>query len=697
MIKFIKFIFWTIFLIVLVAAIGIFVFIKTFDLNKYKSYAERVVYEQTGRKLSLNGDAWLKISLMPTAVLNDVSLSNPSWTPTPDMVKAKSVEVSLSVLPLLDKEILIDTVKLVEPEVYLYVSKTGQNNWTFEKPRVKLAQAEPQILSDASMQTTATPYNLLAKNVNITDGIVIYHDLKSGAKTDVRVQSFDLTAEDMTSDVDIVTDLLFNGEKIALSATTGSIQTLLRDEPDFPVHAKVKAYGATADADLKLSGLLSGDISFKGDVNAHNPAGNFGAPDMNVQTALSGNFTNIVAQIQKLNVNGNIITGTVKANLSGAKPYINAVLKSPKIDVAKFSAPVKKASISLVSTVEAASFVPATPLDLSALNILNADAKINISQLVVNQDLSLNNVALTAKLNKGVLSLNPLSVDLGGGQVTGNATINSQQKTFAADLTGKNIVLQKMLPYLAQPKTGAFGITEGGVTDLRLKLNSQGSDLRKIVENLDGQAILIVDRSTIQTGSLKYLQGNLLTSILKTLNVRTKERNMILKCAVARADIQNGLVKFPKGIVFHAKSLTVVSDGTLNLKNDNLNLTIKPFNGKIKDTNVVQAISSLLKVEGTVQNPRLTLDNSAVIKNVVGIAAAGPAFLGSELLFDADESPCYTALKGTSYEKMFPAPKGVQAKGQNVYQGATDAISGGVNMITDTAKGFFNMLTGKKK
>ncbi len=696
MIKFIKFVFWTIFLIVLVAAIGIFVFIKTFDLNKYKSYAERVVYEQTGRKLSLNGDAWLKISLMPTAVLNDVSLSNPSWTPTPDMVKAKSVEVSLSVLPLLDKEIVIDTVKLVEPEVYLYVSKTGQNNWTFEKPGVKLAQAEPESATDAVPEVSA-PLNLVAKEVDITDGIVIYHDLKSGAKTDVRVQSFDLTAEDMTSDVDIVTDLLFNGEKIALSATTGSIQTLLRDEPDFPVHAKVKAYGATADADLKLSGLLSGNISFTGDVNAHNPAGNFGAPDMNVQTALSGNFTNIVAQIQKLNVNGNIITGTVKADLSGAKPYINAVLKSPKIDVAKFSAPVKKASINLVSTAEAASFVPATPLDLSALNILNADAKINISQLVVNQDLSLNNVALTAKLNKGVLSLNPLSLELGGGQVTGNASVNSQQKIFVADLTGKNIVLQKMLPYLSHPQPGAFGITEGGVTDLRLKLNSQGSDLRKIVENLDGQVILIVDRSQIQTGSLKYLQGYLLTSILKTLNVRTKEPHMTLKCGVVRADIQKGLVKFPKGIVFHAKSLTVVSDGTLNLKNDNLNLTIKPFNGKITDTNVVQAISSLLKVEGTVQNPRLTLDNSAVIKNVVGIAAAGPAFLSSELLFDADESPCYTALKGTSYEKMFPAPKGVQAKGQNVYQGATDAISGGVNMITDTAKGFFNMLTGKKK
>ena len=189
MIKFFKFLLWSVFGLVAVAAIALFVFIKTFDLNKYKSYAEKAVYEQTGRKLSLNGDAWLKISLVPTAVLNDVSLSNPSWAPTPDMVKAKSVEVSVSVLPLLNKEIVIDTVRLVEPEVYLYVSPTGENNWTFEKSGVQTAQAAPLMANDAAVEVSA-PLNLVAKEVDIENGIVIYQDLKSRSKTDVRVQSF---------------------------------------------------------------------------------------------------------------------------------------------------------------------------------------------------------------------------------------------------------------------------------------------------------------------------------------------------------------------------------------------------------------------------------------------------------------------------------------------------------------------------
>ena len=89
-------------------------------------------------------------------------------------------------------------------------------------------------------------------------------------------------------------------------------------------------------------------------------------------------------------------------------------------------------------------------------------------------------------------------------------------------------------------------------------------------------------------------------------------------------------------------------------------------------------------------------ENKSIIKNVVGVAAGGPAFLGSQLLMDVDEYPCYTALKGTVYEKMFSAPSGVKAAGQSVYQGANDIVNNGVDLVTDAAKNVFNFLKGKK-
>ena len=104
----------------------------------------------------------------------------------------------------------------------------------------------------------------------------------------------------------------------------------------------------------------------------------------------------------------------------------------------------------------------------------------------------------------------------------------------------------------------------------------------------------------------------------------------------------------------------------------------------------------MIKIAGTVENPKIAIDDSAVIKNVVGIAAAGPAFLGSQMVLDVDESPCYTALKGTAYQDMFPAPKGVKATGQGVYQGTSEAVSDSVDMLKNTAKDVINLFKRKK-
>jgi len=101
-------------LLVLIAGAvgGGYYFLKTFDLNKYKSYAENLVFKETGRKLAINGDADLGISLIPTLIVNDVELANPSWAKQPQMVKIKQLELKFALLPLLRKVGVVSTVSL---------------------------------------------------------------------------------------------------------------------------------------------------------------------------------------------------------------------------------------------------------------------------------------------------------------------------------------------------------------------------------------------------------------------------------------------------------------------------------------------------------------------------------------------------------------------------------------------------------
>lgn len=694
--KFFKFLFWFILIVFLVVLVGGFIFLKTFDLNKYKSYAEDIVYKQTGRKLSLNGEAGLKISLIPTVVLNDVSLSNAEWAKPEDMIKAEKIEVSMDILPLLHKQVVINTVHLTRPQVNLAVSKNGTPNWAFTPVEAKTAgtisktQNEPAVAA----AKTAAAIGIVAKHLQIDNGSVVYQDMKTGGTTNVQINTVNLTSAGMDDNINLDFDVLLNGNKITGTAETGSINSVLQNRPDFPVKAAVKAFGANLQTNLKLNNL-KGDLTFNGTINAANPKGNFGAPAVSLDSAVSGSLKEISANINRLDAAGNIITGKVTANLAQSKPFINADLNSNLINLQTLTAPVKTASaFSLISGAYAADFVPDTPLDLRALNSVNGKAKIAVKELIVNPDISLQNIQLTAALSNGALNVSPLSLNAGGGTVSGSVSA-SAANNIRVDLSGQNIVLQNLLKQLTAQGGNNLGFKSGGKTDLKINLSGQGQTLRRLVESLNGQVIAVVGESQIQTGSLKYLSGNFITQILNSLNLK-KPSGMDLQCAVVRADLSGGKVQLPKGIVFNAKQMVVVSDGTVNLVNDKINFTIHPFNSKITDSNIAQAISSLLKVSGTVQNPKLTIDNASVVKNVIGVAAAGPAYLGSQMLLDADPAPCYTALKGTSYQNMFPAPEGVSAAGQGIYRGTNELVNDSVNAITDTAKDVLNLFKKKK-
>lgn len=697
--KLLKVIFATVLFLVAALVIGGFIFIKTFDLNKYKSYAEKIAYEQTGRKLSLEGEAGLKISLVPTIVLNDVSFANAAWAETPNMISAKNIEVSFAILPLLKKEVVINTINLINPEINLAINADGIPNWDFaEQVATKQLQSEEKNTKKAA-KVAATPLlaGFVAKNFNIENAKVVYQDMQNGKTENIVINSFSLKSEDMDSDLNIAFDVDANNQNISGAVIAGSINSLLKKAAKYPVKADVKAYGATAKADVVLTDIFT-DVGFSGKLQAHNPSGNFGAPDVLINTDFNGNLQKVNATINTLNVNGNVLTGMVSADLAQSKPFVNAKLQSKLLNLQTLTAKPQTTAFNfnLIAGAHAAEFVPDTPLNLSALNLLNAVVDADIKQLVVDNTLSLSNISFKATLNGGVLNVSPLSLNAGDGNINGAVSLNANGNLINASLIGKDIVLQKLWTPLAVTNDKNFGIISGGNTLVKLNLRGQGTTVRKLVESLDGQVISIIGESEIQTGALHYLTGNFITQLLNTLKLQKLDKNLSLTCAVVRGDISNGKVTFPKGIAFNSKQITVVSNGSLNLQNDKLNFSIHPFNGKLADTNVAQALSSLVKVAGTVQNPKITLDNSAVIKNVVGVATAGPAFLGSQLVLDADETPCYTALSGTEYQSMFPAPSGVKAAGQNAYQSTDKALSDGVDAITDTAKDVLNMFKKRK-
>ena len=695
--KVLKFVLWTFLILFLIISVGAFVFIKTFDLNKYKTQISQIVYDQTGRKLALNGDAGLKISLIPTIELNDVSFSNALWAKDPDMLQVKNIDIAFSILPLLKKEIVIDKVHLYEPKIYLSVNENGVANWDFSKAKTSDAAKTDPIKESIGkdVATGAAIASFLAKSVKIEDGEVVYHDLKTNDKHELKINKIALSSDGLNDDINANIDVVYNKEEIKVNIVAGSVNSVLQNTDGYPISLDVKAFGASAKADGTLFNLL-GDLEYDFKISATNPKGNFGAPAVKINTTAKGNLKTVALNISSLNVATNEIKGTINADISGKKPSVKASLNSELIDLLTFSETQNAQNyFGIISPVYAAEFVPDVVLDLNALNMLNANLSLDIKKLILNKDISFDNIKTDVVVKDGTANVNIKNIGAGDGNITGDIIAKSNNE-FDIKLSGKDIVLQNLVKNLALTDKNYFGIISGGKTNLLIKLKTKGNTLRTAVENLNGQFITIIGETKLQTGTLKYFSGNFVTQLISALKMKDIDKTLDMSCAVIRTDLSEGKAVFPKGIAFKSNRLTVVSDGSVNLKNDKIDFSIKPFNGKIKDTNIAQAISSMLKVSGTVTNPRLAIDNTSVIKNVVGIAATGPAFLGSQMLFDVDEYPCYTALKGTSYENMFEAPSGAKATTQSVYQNANDVVSDSINLVNGAAKGVLNLLKGKK-
>lgn len=707
--KWVKIISSIIFSIIIIIAIGGYFAIRNFDLNKYKPYISEIVKNQINRELVIRGNASVGISLVPTVIIDDVALSNPGWARTPEMIAVKQVEVKFALLPLLKKQIVIDKVNLIEPVINLEKAKNGENNWTFS---AQAPQQISQVLKDApqadkienvdaaSQPGAALLAGFAARNILIEKGVVSYYDGAAKKETKIVINKVTLNEPAVDENMEASFDVTADGQKVKGKMTLGSLKTLIENKEAFPVDLTAQIMGIN----IQLTGSVA-DITeaprYAFQTNIYNPAGNLKAPETTLKARIDGDVNKADADIQTLNIVNNLITGKATVKWSGKVPDVKVNLKSNKINLQNFSQSSNFAFElpSIISQAQASQLVPDTAVPYSVLKSVNATANLDIKQLIINPGLQADDVKVAATLQGGVLKVNPLNLKFGGGNINADMQVNANNQTAQLKLNSNNMLLQNLHKEFAVTGKNDFGVLSGGNVDLDINLTSSGATYRKLVDNLNGKAIVIVDKSVIQTGGLSFMTGNFISQLLSALRIDTKkEQKLDLVCGVIRADFANGKANFPKGIAVNSKQLNLVSDGNINLVNDKLDFSIKPFSGKIVDTNVVQALSSLIKVKGTLSSPKIALDDKETLKTIVGVATTGgAAFLGSKLALDADSSPCYTALKGTAYENRFPKPTGVQATTQSVYQGASETVDKNIKVLQNTAKGFLKAITGNNK
>lgn len=701
---------------------GVIGFLKFADLNNYKHDIEKLVQKYASVEMKINGDIGVGVSLKPSLELTDVDISDMQGQ---KIVHIGNALVQMAVLPLLQKEVVVQKVQTNNTEIFYN-----------EKDSVLINDLDAEATDYTSEINVAFDTTIAGTDIS---GFAVIDSLKqlkdsgynqSGLKAQINAMGYNLEYDGTISGLQ--DNIQAQGKYEAVykkSSISGNVSVNMENDipyikldinsqsinvDDWSVqnqasnswlisNAYAEEFIPNTEIPYDYLRMFNADITI--DVKQIKVDKDIVLNDLKGDVSLKNGV--LKSNIQNLKFKNNIVNGNAEITSPKSLPYIKLNIKGDGFDVNEFTdnkKKDKKASLELdwlVGKANAAELAEDIKIPYQYLKMANADINIDLKKISKDKELILTNVGLNINIQKGVLRSYTKNVDAGGGKINGTIYLNAESQVFTADFRGKDIIAQELYKPFSQQNNQQLYIKQGGKVNFYIDITTSGYTINDYLSNSKGQIITFVDDSVINIKSLEKLQGNILVQILDVLKIKTSGKDMKLKCAVIRGDVQKGVVIFPKGIAFDADSFYLVADGKVNLQNNKVNLDLQPFSGKITDVNISSILGNLIKITGTIENPKIGINQTSTAKNVIGAIASGGAYNVGDLMLSADGAPCHTALKGTNYANYFKGDNSVGGSISSGYNSTKDSIKdlgkGIKNQAKDiknSAKEFKNQLKG---
>jgi hypothetical protein len=641
--------------IILVCFLVIIVVVSTYDYNKFKPMITDIAKKYTGRELTLAGDIKAKISLSPTLQVNDVSFQNASWSSHPEMIHAKQIEVQLALIPLIQGRIDLKRLTLLDPEIILEVNKSGKTNLAFDLPEKKKDQAA-QVKKDDTK-----PLQFHFKEILIVDGRLTVENHQKNQTLVLTIDQGTEKSEEFMTGGDINFKGSFNDVPFVVAGKLGPFAGVTDPNVPYPVDLK----GNIEKIEFTISGKIQDPVAAKGIDVSFSFKGDDLARIENITKKplpITGPFqisSHLVsAKLEKIQVSDMLIelgnsrlNGSATLDRSGKKPKISGDLVSKTLDLRPVLTKTEKKSGAEKEKKpkrKSNRLFPNTPLEIDALNRINAVVDLQIKQLLL-PNLAIDHIKTRTRLTDGNLTVDPLTAAIGGGKLVNHMNIRAKgDMAFVdVDMNIKQMDLGEMLKKLKIDQSLE------GILDFDIDLKGQGKSVAEIIAGLNGNVVASLGKGKIPTGYLNFLSADIASTLMSIINpFEEKIDSAQINCAVCDFNIINGIAKSDV-IMVDDPIKTLFSKGTINLKTEGLDFRIEtnPKEGiGTKDTGKVSIslskITKPFKLGGTLAHPLLELDIMGA-GTTIGAALLGPVGWAYLLVSGSSgkANPCKKALE----------------------------------------------------
>ncbi|WP_419175994.1 AsmA family protein [Desulfosediminicola sp.] len=620
--------------LVLVAAILIVP--SLVDVQKYKPVIEEKLADATGRKVSLGGD--IKLSLFPWVgvSLADFQIANPEGFAEATFLQVNAFQAHVKVMPLLSREIYVDKIVLDGPQVYLEKRKDGKVNWQgFGSPETAASKPSAAV-KDPKESPAEESSGFAVKSIEVgefalKDGKIVYADAQQGTSTTVSDISLLLKDVSLTRPLGVDFSATFEGKPIGLQGQIGPLASAggALGKGIIPVDLSVNI---ADQLQATLIGQLEdvvGDMRYSFGLNTESfslrdLAKALGVENFPVQTtdpkvlntlelALKATGTASSAAIQGGSFTLDDSKLTFEANVASFSPLnLSASAALDTIDLDRYLPP--PAETETASANGGGSAAPATAqkkTDYSGLRAITLDTKFSAGTVKIKGG-TVENVVVQLKGKRGLFTVEPMSVDLYNGALSGSTEVDVRKDApltkVAVNTTG--VQVGPLLHDFA-----GKDILEGALAS-QLTLSFRGDTPEAIKKSLDGKGLLTFTDGAIVGVDLAGMVRNVQASFGLAEKPTEKPKTDFAELQ-APFTITDGLVDTP-GTTLTSPLIRVAAAGSAHLVSEKLNMKVHPkFVASLKgqgDTSERSGVMVPILIGGTFNQPTFAPDLAGLLQ-----------------------------------------------------------------------------------
>ncbi len=177
--------------LVLLAILGVAIFLATFDADRYRPLLMSKLQEAIGRpvtleRLSLGWRNGIAVQLRNLSIREDASAAGEP------LAQVESASAVVGLAPLLRKQISVVSMTLIRPSIHVARDRTGQVNLLG-----LAAVAAPAGASTRPTPTPQTPVSLHIDSFRLEAGTIHWTDAMSSPSTDARITQMDLVVRNI--------------------------------------------------------------------------------------------------------------------------------------------------------------------------------------------------------------------------------------------------------------------------------------------------------------------------------------------------------------------------------------------------------------------------------------------------------------------------------------------------------------------